>query len=173
MIIGEQFTTNAINYMKTNQQVVDAWIGRQHADGAHIFTDGTTIYSYGYHFPIATILPNGKVLYNTTRYSNTTAKHQSLVRWAIRDRVCVRCHCISRHDNEVRTKLAIGELLEKIPRCRKLGDRTLDVKLEIDKYESYCEAMEDKIPSWVYNIKFALNNLKGKSLRTWAKTYRL
>lgn len=44
-----------------------------------LFFKGRTIYSYGYHFPIATIHTNKKgvkvVLFTTRGYSNTTAKH--------------------------------------------------------------------------------------------------
>ena len=159
--------------MKTNQQVIDAWLRRERSEGRNIFTDGTIIYSYGYHFPIARILPNGGVLYNKTRYSNTTSKHQCHVRRSIGRRNCIVCHAIDYHTNEVRTKNEIRSLLLKIPKCRKLDDRVWDIKMEIDRYERYCDATEAKTPQWVLNIKFAINNLKGKSIRAWAKNYVL
>lgn len=45
-----------------------------------------TIYSYGHHFPIASISPNGRgaeiMLFTTRSYSNTTAKHIRIVEQA-------------------------------------------------------------------------------------------
>jgi len=51
--------------------------------GRNFFFYRSTIYSYGYHFPIATFLDDGTVLFTTRSYSNTTAKHISLVRYAL------------------------------------------------------------------------------------------
>lgn len=51
-----------------------------------IFFDNHTIYSYGHHFPIACITPNGRgeeiMLFTTRSYSNTTAKHIRVVEQA-------------------------------------------------------------------------------------------
>ena len=48
-----------------------------------LYFDGLTIYSYGFHFPIANIVPNGRgeeiMLFTTRTYSNTTAKHIRIV----------------------------------------------------------------------------------------------
>lgn len=54
----------------------------------NLFAEGDTIYSYGYHFPIARKLPTirGKgqrALLTTSTYGVTTAKHISAVRWAL------------------------------------------------------------------------------------------
>lgn len=48
--------------------------------GSNMFFEGNIIYSYGYHFPMA-IKYKGYLLYNDSRYSVTTAKHQGIV-WA-------------------------------------------------------------------------------------------
>ena len=63
----------------SHKEVVDAFLKGQEATGSRMFTDGTTIYSFGEHFPIATKLPGGSFLYNTDHYSVTTSKHQGLV----------------------------------------------------------------------------------------------
>ena len=48
-----------------------------------LYFDGLAIYSYGFHFPIANIVPNGRgeeiMLFTTRTYSNTTAKHINIV----------------------------------------------------------------------------------------------
>jgi hypothetical protein len=56
---------------------------RQH----NFYFTGTTIYSYGEHFPIATFEERfGRkfIIYNTRTYSVTTNGHQSTVYWVIR-----------------------------------------------------------------------------------------
>lgn len=55
--------------------------------GFNMFYEGDTIYSYGYHFPLAKFFtaPNGErvVLVNDASYSVSTSKHQTIVRRAL------------------------------------------------------------------------------------------
>ncbi len=62
-----------------NSQVAHLWANqsRQSAKGSSFYFEGSTIYSYGPHFPIARHY-QGAVLMTTRGYSNTTAKHKSL-----------------------------------------------------------------------------------------------
>lgn len=58
--------------------------------GSNFYFNGRTIYSYGSHFPIATI--DGNVVFMTLRsYSNTTTKHIYLVRRAISHQEIIYC----------------------------------------------------------------------------------
>jgi hypothetical protein len=60
-----------------------------------MFFSNNTIYSYGYHFAIAKHMENenGKfVLFTTRSYSNTTAKHQSKMRYSIRHLKVIECN---------------------------------------------------------------------------------
>jgi hypothetical protein len=68
----------------SNQQLVNAFATFQSFDGKanNIYFSRTTIFSYGYHFPIATRTDKA-TFFNISKYSNTTAKHQSLVRTAL------------------------------------------------------------------------------------------
>jgi len=50
--------------------------------GSNMFIEGDTIYSYGYHFPIAKRF-NGIYLVNSDGYSNSTSKQQGRVRDAL------------------------------------------------------------------------------------------
>jgi hypothetical protein len=61
-------------------EVANRWIRGMKATGCNMFTDGTTIWSYGKHFPIAHKMPGGVILYNDDKYSVSTSKHQSEVR---------------------------------------------------------------------------------------------
>lgn len=157
--------------MKTNQEVADAWAMGYRAEGNNMFTDGVTIYSYGYHFPIATRV-NGCILYNRTYYSSTTSKHQSLVRRAMRGDV-VYCRAIGANDNERYTRVYVRELLRKIVKCRKIEDRVGEVMEELRHYGDYLSVMNEKEPQWYRDVRFALSNLKDKTLRVWCKNYKL
>jgi hypothetical protein len=63
-------------------QVAHLWANRlqdEARNSGNFYFNGDTIYSYGSHFPIAKHV-DGKVFFTTQRYSNTTAKHISVVR---------------------------------------------------------------------------------------------
>ena len=49
----------------------------------NLFILGNTIYSYGNHFPIAKWIKHNEVVYNSNSYSNSTSKHQGLVRLSL------------------------------------------------------------------------------------------
>lgn len=78
--------------MKTkfsNSELSHVWANQTqtHGNGSNMFFEHGTIYSYGYHFKLAQFVNNKEgekcVLINSSSYSNTTAKHQSLVWRAI------------------------------------------------------------------------------------------
>jgi hypothetical protein len=77
--------------MKTqfnNPELTHIWANQQQAQGkgSSMFFENESIYSYGYHFKIAQIVEHNNkkaVLFNNKSYSNTTNKHQSLVKRAI------------------------------------------------------------------------------------------
>lgn len=79
-----------------NDQVAHLWANQSktYAKGSNFFFDGKTIYSYGTHFPVATLVPlkvidGGKtteqniVLFNRESYSVSTQRHQSIARQAV------------------------------------------------------------------------------------------
>lgn len=72
-----------------NSMVAHLWAHEQKesASGSNFFFEGTSIYSYGYHFEVGRIVKNkqGKKAYliNEDYYSATTGKHQRYVRNAI------------------------------------------------------------------------------------------
>lgn len=75
--------------MATHKQVVKAWAMQsgKHCKGFNIFYEGKTIYSYGHHFPLATLIGGmfdklgmtTVCLINSERYSVSTSKHVSYV----------------------------------------------------------------------------------------------
>lgn len=70
-----------------NDGVCHAWAHQTddnpRGKNGNIYADGETIYSYGYHFPIATRLAGGLFLLTTASYSVTTSQHISAVSRAI------------------------------------------------------------------------------------------
>lgn len=115
----------------SNRQVAENFAnGKNTGHSMNMFIDGNTVFSYGYHFPIARITDtkdeNGKTiaLFTNRGYSNTTAKHKNLVSVALcqagfRVITCdissgkIDNSCIERLSNEVK------ELRAKQVRARK------------------------------------------------------
>lgn len=72
--------------MTSHEEVAEAWGMGDKATGSRMYTDGTTIFSYGSHFPIAIKIGFRKILFNTDRYSNSTTHHQNYVKREALDR---------------------------------------------------------------------------------------
>lgn len=71
-----------------NDQIAHLWANQSkpHAKGSNFFFDGKTIYSYGTHFPVATLVEtkHGTVaLFERATYSVSTTRHQSIARQAV------------------------------------------------------------------------------------------
>ena len=67
-----------------NTQTSEAFVkGDTNGKSSHHFIEGRTIYSYGYHFPLAIRLDNNIFILNEDRYSNSTARHKSLIKRAV------------------------------------------------------------------------------------------
>lgn len=111
----------------SNKQVAEAFAkGATKGHSMNMFIDGDKIYSYGYHFPMArrldkTVDSKKVYLLTTKTYSNTTARHLSHVRWALRDDVVVRVWNVETEDRESNKKEMIDRLTEatgKLERAR-------------------------------------------------------
>lgn len=91
--------------MTTNAQFAHIWAQqtRPHGRNGNLFFEGTTIFSYGYHWPLATFLDSGTVLLNTDVYSSSTARHLSYVKRAISHKNRLECP----HETIMRPLLAV------------------------------------------------------------------
>lgn len=69
----------------TNKQITAAFAKQTHTKAMawSLYIQDGVIYSYGPHFPLAIRL-HGRVYMNTDKYSRTTSKHQSQLRFALR-----------------------------------------------------------------------------------------
>lgn len=71
--------------LKDIPEVAHVWAQQTQNEGrcGNIFFEGNTIYSYGYHFPIASFVDSNTVLFTTKSYSVSTSSHKSTVKSAI------------------------------------------------------------------------------------------
>jgi len=152
-----------------NKQVANNW--RQQTNkgknGSHMFYEGRTIYSYGYHFPMAYITNmkhDGKtiILQNSDSYSNSTARHLSYMRSECYDDAIIA----------IRT----GTLKQAIKEYKVLGkmsQQTIDTATEeIEKRLAYSLAKQARArtlkDAWQYDIDRDIAQLQilGKEIRT-------
>jgi hypothetical protein len=76
------------NILSNHSEVAHYWANdvQEKGEGCNMFFTNRTIYSYGYHFPIAkkiNIRGTELILFTTSSYSVSTAKHISITRQAI------------------------------------------------------------------------------------------
>lgn len=117
-----------------HRQVAEAFAnGRTSAKGCNMFIDGDTIYSYGYHFPIARrtdkfIDGQQVVLFTRAGYSVSTSKHISYTRFALSqsDYKVIDVMDLRNRVEDASTDLInySEKMLDKASRCRK--DHTRD-----------------------------------------------
>lgn len=125
--------------------------------GNNVFFEGDTIYSYGYHFPMA-IKYNGKLLFNDARYSVSTSKHQAIVLSACRQYEFIHCATLegfwpSNPKGFIEKNLELwSERLREIiegPMCRARNPKKyLSQILGItEKVDAFCKFFKVRVPS--------------------------
>ncbi len=113
-----------------------------------MFIDKDTIYSYGRHFAIAKHV-NGKVLFTTRRYSNTTAKH---IRHVLN--ACNHLDRIYCYDPSESPRLNFEAMLKEIKGCllgldkaKKPENYIEPAKRVLNRAEQYAEFMGVPVPA--------------------------
>jgi len=189
--------------MKTvfqNSELAHVWASQQQSHGKanSFYFDGATIYSYGRHFPIATIVGQD-VLFTMRTYSNTTAKHVGMARRAISHLNVIWCYDVpvnlkyasSEHENNLnRWAKNIKSLFAEIgnKKNRDIAGRMSSINREVAQMETYCQYFKIKVqdkevkaimkdlssPDFVKKATQAKeheNELKAKKLAQAAKSY--
>jgi hypothetical protein len=122
----------------TNVEVAELFADGKFGRSKNMFIDGNTIYSYGYHYPIAKRI-GGVYILNTRPTSTTTNKHRYLVRRAVREVIIDVPGCSS--DPEVALSYLNDlkkNLIGKIKRARQLKtDRIEEFKKFLDSIQTY------------------------------------
>jgi hypothetical protein len=146
------FPTNEIPHLWAHQTQSDARNSRN-----NLFFEGTTIYSYGGHFPIARIVKRGKktcVLLTTRTYSVTTSGHVSMVRNAIpREMVVYNVHnpalppesALDGYSNTI-ARLAESARDRKMETTR--NEDVLSALVKIAECKSFCKFFRLKYPKF-------------------------
>ncbi|MHB0965298.1 MAG: hypothetical protein ACYC36_02480 [Bellilinea sp.] len=144
--------------------LVSAWLNQFAEEGKDVgknmFFQGDTIYSYGFHFPIAQLFttPSGEqvILFTTQTNSSTTAHHVSYVRQGIRGssrRVicCQHPEYRTQFDMEANVrafKLVMDNIAAMHHKARKPELYSGDIYRQIKRAREYCEVMGLAVPLW-------------------------
>ena len=180
------FNTGEIAHIWANQTQQDG----RNSQGNFYFT-GKTIYSYGSHFPIATIEGNN-VFFTLRSYSSTTSGHISDTRRAISHKTIIYCYEVptvysysnssvladnkkgylkeTHTSNLNQWKSNIKRLLAEIgnPKNRVLVHRISDLNNNIAQLETYCKYFNIKVIK-DSELKAMLKLAKGEDIVNAAK----
>jgi hypothetical protein len=135
----------------TTSELPHIWASQSQDEGkaGSFYFRGKTIYSYGSHFPIATI-DGDTVLFTKKSYSNTTAKHISKARGAVSHKKIIYCYDVpvyleyakGEHENNFdRWKAAIKALYVELgnKRIRNTQDRINTINRLVNELQTYCK----------------------------------
>lgn len=127
------------------------WAAQTQNEGraGSFYFNGKTIYSYGSHFPIATI-DGENVIFTMRTYSNTTAKHISKARQAASHFNFIWCYDVptnlkyaaTEHENNLnRWKREVKSLFNELgnKKIRNTESRINEIQVHISRLNIYCQ----------------------------------
>lgn len=149
----------------SNSELAHTYANQSQNSGrsSSMFFEGSTIYSYGYHFPIARIMTNEQgqeaLLFTTRGYSNTTGKHISIVSAATRQYKKIFCNNPKgSHDENFKAWLSSCETIAKnLINARKPEKYLTEIAYNKRQAEQYCEFFGIDIPENLQNV-FNISN---------------
>jgi len=163
-----------------SNELAHIWAAQTQNEGkaGSFYFRNATIYSYGSHFPIATI-DGENVLFTKRTYSNTTAKHISKTRQAISHKTLIHCYDVpvnlkyasTEHENNLnRWKRDIKSLFNELgnKKIRNTQDRVNGINNLINELKTYCQYF--KIPVKDKELKTLLKLAKQPDFLEQART---
>lgn len=158
-----------------NSDLAHAYANRLQNSGrsGSMFFEGSTIYSYGHHFPICKFTTNEQgeevLLFTTRGYSNTTGKHISIVRAATRQYKKIACYNPkgSHHENFKAWLNSSEHIAKNLINARKPEKYLLEISYNKRQAEQYCEFFGIDIPENLNNV-FNISN-KQEYLKLYEK----
>lgn len=149
----------------SNSELAHTYASQSQNSGrsSSMFFEGSTIYSYGYHFPIARIMTNEQgqeaLLFTTRGYSNTTGKHISIVSAATRQYKKIFCNNPKgSHDENFKAWLNSSETIAKnLINARKPEKYLSEIVHNKRQAEQYSEFFGIDIPENLQNV-FNISN---------------
>lgn len=171
----------------TNSDVAHRWanqIGSYcRTKNGNMFFEGNTIYSYGYHFPIASFITNdkgvGAILFTEASYSTTTAKHISEVRSAVTHRNIIYVPEVQPH-GKVWHQKAFKQWHEKIEfiisrklaRARKPEIYIIEIQRIVARAKKYAEFFNLELPESLANVDCSVSEEQRKAIKQMVKEER-
>jgi hypothetical protein len=140
----------------THSEVAHMWANQTQEEArtphGNFYFYGKTIYSYGRHFPIATLIDDTVILTERS-YSNTTAGHVQDVRRAASHKPQILCYEVpdtkkdtSAHEkNFERWAQDVRENVKSLERARKPEIYVGNIQRTIEKVEKYCKFFNLKL----------------------------
>lgn len=149
----------------SNSELAHTYANQSQNSGrsSSMFFEGSTIYSYGYHFPIARIMRNEQgqeaLLFTTRGYSNTTGKHISIVSAATRQYKKIFCNNPKgSHEENFKAWLNSSETIAKnLINARKPEKYLTEIAYNKRQAEQYSEFFGINIPENLQNV-FNISN---------------
>lgn len=138
-----------------------------------MFFEGSTIYSYGHHFPICKFTTNEQgeevLLFTTRGYSNTTGKHISIVRAATNQYKKIYCNNPKgTHEENFKAWLNSSEnIAKKLINARKPEKYLAEIGYNKRQAEQYSEFFGINIPQNLQDV-FNISN-KQEYLKLYEK----
>jgi hypothetical protein len=149
----------------SNSELAHTYANQSQNSGrsSSMFFEGRTIYSYGYHFPICSIVANQQgeeaLLFTTRGYSNTTGKHITIVRSATNQYKKIYCNNPKgSHNENFKAWLSSSETIAKnLINARKPEKYLTEIAYNKRQAEQYCEFFGIDIPENLQNV-FNISN---------------
>lgn len=171
----------------TNSDVAHRWanqIGTScRTNNGNMFFEGNTIYSYGYHFPIASFITNdrgvGAILFTEASYSTTTAQHKAEARMAASHRNIIYVPEVQPHGRVYHQK-AFEQWHEEIKfiisnelaRARKPEKYIFKIQVIVAKAKRYAEFFDLELPESLANVDYSVSEEQIKAIKQRVKEER-
>lgn len=156
-----------MKHVFNSSEVPHIWAQQKQLAGrnsqGNLYFEGATIYSYGAHFPIATIEGND-VFFTKRNYSNTTSKHKLKTWRAVSDRNIIDCYEVPKKWDEkpLKKQILTGTHLKNIEQWKsdikevlqELGNkRNGDISSRVHRLNGYVNELRTYCDYFKYKIK--------------------
>lgn len=152
-------------------QVLHIWANQSQdsASCANVFFSGVKVYSYGHHYLLGqlhTVKGKPVAVINSTKYSVTTAKHQSYAKQAVSHLPCITGSDPSNMLLAItETKAKLKASLDAFFKTRSSFPSDVDYNLEqVERFNSFCDAAAKKS----HKIKVSKTTIKEMQLHAKA-----
>ena len=140
-----------------------------------MFFEGDTVYSYGYHFPIAKHVGRGTVLFTEDSYSNSTAKHKNEVLLACShmNRIYVPEVGLSHERCFERWLGQINYIKDnELSRARKPEIYIVKIQKIVSRAQKYAEFFELELPPALANVDYSISEEQIAAIKERVKEER-